>query len=403
MKVLFLGAGASVPGGYPPGARLLDAVEDFFAKEVTDGASREAWGRFTTWRTEAAEKEATRLLLGSTNPEVVISYMDLVEQAAESEYIRLEAALRDGLNTLKRTTDPTAHQTTYEWILEGQEAGYRSPDLGVARKVQRARRDLRLSINAFLEFSHFRDRDRFPSGPEYLAAVMARLTSPSVVITTNYDTLCERTLLAMGLWAPNDGYGFDVPLVGQRVLDGDHGGAILPTPPAALLVPSAIKVLKLHGSYGWISRDPVAGPRVMGENDFRTEPRIHLSGGLLYGLLPHEGPLAVPLYDRREPTGVHPGEPTLTLPTFMKRVAGPELQSIWAQSAKALGEAEAILIVGASLPESDLAVRTLFNPIRLRLAEGKVRVVVQDPSSGAADRWKEVLGNSVEWNPTPVG
>ncbi len=190
MKVLFLGAGASVPGGYPPGARLLDAVEDFFAKEVTDGASREAWGRFTTWRTEAAEKEATRLLLGSTNPEVVISYMDLVEQAAESEYIRLEAALRDGLNTLKRTTDPTAHQTTYEWILEGQEAGYRSPDLGVARKVQRARRDLRLSINAFLEFSHFRDRDRFPSGPEYLAAVMARLTSPSVVITTNYD--CHR-------------------------------------------------------------------------------------------------------------------------------------------------------------------------------------------------------------------
>ena len=129
------------------------------------------------------------------------------------------------------------------------------------------------------------------------------------------------------------------------------------------------------------------------------EPRIHLSNGLLAALLPHDGPLAVPLYDRREPTGVYPGDPTLTLPTFMKQVSGPELQSIWAQAAKALEQADEIRIVGASLPESDLGVRTLFNPMRLRLAERAVRVVVQDPDSGAIARWRDLLGNDVEWDP----
>ena len=399
VKVLFLGAGASMAAGYPSGSQLLEAVEAYFATEMTDVGSKEAWNRFVAWRLASTEDQSLRLIVGSKNPEVLISYMDLVEQASRSEHSRLEAALRNRIDNLKRTDDPVVYQQTFEQAVTEQNDGYRNPVLTTASIVRRARRDLLLSIDDFLEYLHFRDRERWPQGPAHLRALFEPLSVPDTVITTNYDSLCERTLFALGMWSPRDGYGFDVSLVGQRVREAEGLRRALPTLPKELVAPSAIKVLKLHGSYGWIWREPVAGPAVTGDEEFRMEPRIHLSNGLLAALLPHDGPLAVPLYDRREPTGVYPGDPTLTLPTFMKQVSGPELQSIWAQAAKALEQADEIRIVGASLPESDLGVRTLFNPMRLRLAERAVRVVVQDPDSGAIARWRDLLGNDVEWDP----
>jgi hypothetical protein len=65
------------------------------------------------------------------------------------------------------------------------------------------------------------------------------------------DTTAERTLAELGLWNPTTGYGFEKPLALVR-------GFRLPnfeerTDPSQLrLIPSAIQVLKLHGSCGGI-------------------------------------------------------------------------------------------------------------------------------------------------------
>ena len=93
VKVLFLGAGASMAAGYPSGSQLLEAVEAYFATEMTDVGSKEAWNRFVAWRLASTEDQSLRLIVGSKNPEVLISYMDLVEQASRSEHSRLTVAL----------------------------------------------------------------------------------------------------------------------------------------------------------------------------------------------------------------------------------------------------------------------------------------------------------------------
>ena len=69
--------------------------------------------------------------------------------------------------------------------------------------------------------------------------VRKHVKANDVIITFNYDCLIERVLHEAGLWTVLDGYGF------PRVLKSSKGGP--PEPP------SSVKVLKLHGSLGWIS------------------------------------------------------------------------------------------------------------------------------------------------------
>jgi hypothetical protein len=75
-----------------------------------------------------------------------------------------------------------------------------------------------------------------------------------VVITLNWDTTAERTLAEMGRWNPTTGYGFEKPLAlgaGVRLPNFEER----PNPSQLRLVPSAIHVLKLHGSCGWHRRN----------------------------------------------------------------------------------------------------------------------------------------------------
>jgi hypothetical protein len=41
----------------------------------------------------------------------------------------------------------------------------------------------------------------------YLQGELAFVRDGDVIITTNYDTLAERTLMEEGRWSPGDGYG----------------------------------------------------------------------------------------------------------------------------------------------------------------------------------------------------
>lgn len=92
--------------------------------------------------------------------------------------------------------------------------------------------------------------DHFNALQNEIATVTARLSylegfaqthihEGDAIITFNYDCLLERVLHGLGLWTIEDGYGFQRTLTNSS-LDQPEGR-------------SPCKVLKLHGSVGWIS------------------------------------------------------------------------------------------------------------------------------------------------------
>ncbi len=50
---------------------------------------------------------------------------------------------------------------------------------------------------------------------------------------------------------------------------------------------------------------------------------------------------------------------------------------------EAINSAEKITIVGYSLPLADIAVRVLLNPLRRRISEGSVKVIIMDSNENS--------------------
>ena len=97
MKVLFLGAGASVPSGYPSGASLMGTLE----KEMSACANvvlREDWKRFDEYRRNG--EGLVGYVLKHPNPELALSLLDLyvatLDEDSFDAYQNLDKALRVG-------------------------------------------------------------------------------------------------------------------------------------------------------------------------------------------------------------------------------------------------------------------------------------------------------------------
>jgi len=134
----------------------------------------------------------------------------------------------------------------------------------------------------------------------------------------------------------------------------------------------------LHGSLGWHRHraDDIYfdNPRFLHNFDFNTGGR------------------RLPLMDPLAPNGPA-RDPIFLYPSYLKQLPGERMQRIWRSAARALERAKRIDVYGYSLPESDLAVRTLFNSLRFRMEEADgLQLRVHDPSPVAQDRWKGFLG-----------
>jgi hypothetical protein len=209
----------------------------------------------------------------------------------------------------------------------------------------------------------------------YLRGLLSTLVHGDVVITLNWDTTVERTLLEDGRWNPMNGYGFEKTLCKDSGLGEVHP---LDSDP----MQSEIIVLKLHGSVGWHRSQ---GGRLYFD-------RNH---GYLQYFEYKEGGVSIPLVDPNAPGGPSL-DPVLLYPSFLKQLSGYELQLVWRKAQEALGTMECINVWGYSLPPSDVATRTLLNPVRSRLERKDVRVRVHDPSPDICARWEEFLGPLAE-------
>jgi hypothetical protein len=328
--VLLLGAGVSTCLGYPSTADLLTHVEQV-ARSSSEGTFRSAWEAWAAFRDtgKAARTDNGGTLarpLLSANPEIALSAIDL-----------MEAELDPG--------DVVAPRELTE--------------------ARAARNALVQALDRFFVLRHADVGSRPPVTRDYLRAFFDNygMEQGDVVITTNWDAVAELTLAEDGMWNPSDGYGF------RRKLDG------VPSK-EGMARTSPVKVLKLHGSFGWrIGRQG-----------------LYLDYHDLLELLPVRlGSEAVRFRDTTSPADPGRDAPMLIYPSYVKRMRTPELHEVWQLAGEAFRKADTVVAVGYSLPEADLAVRTLLLPLRFRALRKRVKVVVIDRSEHTIRRWQEFL------------
>ena len=190
-------------------------------------------------------------------------------------------------------------------------------------------------------------------------------------VTLNYDILLEQLLLNAyhrhrPMLHPNlsDFYSYPMTWIGERA-SSSH-------PPFARLergikVP---KILKLHGSANWFWAGVSASDILYYKQDYNkyssSEPET-----LTYGLKPYIIP------------------PMLDKSSFYNHIA---IHSLWKQAEELLQNADEIYIIGFSFPQTDLAVKYLFQSA-LRKRNPKIYVVNSAPKSALIANYQAVFGD----------
>jgi hypothetical protein len=214
-------------------------------------------------------------------------------------------------------------------------AGSRAASLGPDRPYLLS--DLKEAVR-----DHF---DAIRPGPAVLYDGLACHIRPSdVVITFNYDLAVERALRAAGLWDIKRGYGFPIG-------PGD--------------TPSPVEVLKLHGSTNW--RALLFGGRtgsfVGGGNSLGNRPVMFFRPDLAY--LGHADFIDPQCRGLDEAASL----PAMIMPALPKQfhfatTYGREWKAfwdhLWNRAARAVSNADHIVVIGYSLPPIDERARDLL-------------------------------------------
>ena len=243
-------------------------------------------------------------------------------------------------------------------------------------KASRARRRFRHCLDQFFYYRHHYDRDQRPNR-DYFRELLNPLEEGDVILTFNWDTVAERTLGEEARWNPLTGYGIRKDLLVQP-----HIGFGDPEPlPVDFPISSPIRVLKLHGSFGWRSNH---------EDVYFESIRFLHEFGFEYERRP------LNLVDPDEPHVAMYDDHLIAYPSYLKALDHPVLTEIWRQASGALLQTDRVDVWGYSLPPSDSAARALLQPLAVRLARNEVQVAVHDPNQSTLDRWKRFLGDSVD-------
>lgn len=349
-----------MPAGYPSARALLDALRGF-AHETLFLQASEAWQEYE--RGLALLPEEMRLVVNNRNPEIALTLLDLFAAAAEQED---EAVTGEAVRQWRDTgvADDTRIREHFE-----------SPSRELASGVRVALARLRTCLEWWFLHAHLRDAHTPRESRDYLRTELNKLAPGDVVLTLNWDSLAERTLAEDGRWQPGDGYGFTTVLQARDRLGGYH------ELPARCLAPSEVRVLKLHGSYGWRLRDEGKLPYLDSERFLNAFP-LYCDGRSIH------------LRDVRAPESeVDPV--AMAYPSYMKGLPLKALLPVWVAATDALASARQVDVWGYSLPLDDAAVRALLLPLRRGLAAGSCSVDVHDPSAASRRRWTDLLGEGV--------
>ena len=176
-------------------------------------------------------------------------------------------------------------------------------------------------------------------------AILQALSPTSSIVTFNYDLVIEEAFTSADMWNPQDGFG--VKLAGSTlewarlwVSEKSPSG-----PPAS----SKIALLKLHGSLGWVSY---------------SNRVVKLKGRPYYVRT-----------NKRENISVLP-------PGWNKRIDVNPYKLFWKEARSRLEKCKTLVVVGYSLPETDLLARALFSEVVRKRAVSETylkRLILVDP------------------------
>jgi hypothetical protein len=191
-----------------------------------------------------------------------------------------------------------------------------------------------------------RSGSREPEFSPVHRAVLDTLHVGSTVLTFNYDLLIEESFSSASAWNPRDGYGIVLP--GATL---DWARRWLKARKGVRNTESEVLLLKLHGSLGWAAYPNRA---------LKVKAR--------------------PYYVRK---GTYESISVLP-PGWNKRIDLNPYKQFWRKARLRLQACKSLLIIGYSLPETDLLARALFaEVVRLRAGASKylTQLVLADPDA----------------------
>jgi hypothetical protein len=186
--------------------------------------------------------------------------------------------------------------------------------------------------------------------------LLKRLRSGSTVITFNYDLVIEESFEGAELWNPGDGFAIEVIGISHdwtRQWLASRGGASRRR--------SKVHLLKLHGSLGWVQ---YANRHVR----LKDRPYVVRKGVT-------------------EKISVCP-------PGWNKPIHRNPYKALWREARLKLESCRSLVIVGYSLPETDLLARALFSEVvRMRSARKNYlsHLVLVDPSDVVKERFTSLF------------
>lgn len=152
--------------------------------------------------------------------------------------------------------------------------------------------------------------------------------------------------------------------------------------------PAPMPYLKLHGSLNWAQCPQCRRIRVITVEEALRSLRAHVEQGLRSGVARFSLPL-LPLV-RREIHCEQSNEPGVVPPVWSKTEHHRELASVWRRAASELRDAENIVVIGYSLPESDQFFRYLY-ALGSTGATRLKRFWVMNPDTDLEDRFRRLL------------
>jgi len=202
-------------------------------------------------------------------------------------------------------------------------------------------------------------------------SILKYIEVQDTILTFNYDLVLEESWADASLWKPADGYG-------QRVYGKNSGWCknwLKSREPqdAESKSKSPVSLLKLHGSLNW---------RLYKNNQIRLKDRPYVV---------------------RRNRSYKPGRETIAiLPPGWKK-EGIEKQpysTFWRMAGHKLQNCKTIVILGYSLPDTDLLAQALFaEVIRSRAARGKRNYLGQlhlaDPSESIKDKFTHLFSSAL--------
>jgi len=318
---IFLGAGASVPLGFPTTAGILNAIREGLRPGLTR-KTKPDWRK----RAESRDRHFARDLRG---------FLDYVLPGiSRSPPGRTDISIIDVLSLLDRL------------VIDQRSLGEAWP----VAALPAARRALDLAINGVMQGRRKRGlRDDFVSTILRLKARCKRVS----IISTNYDIAYELPLYR----ALAERYNEVAGQVDMGTTFRTPGGVLYHRSQTARLA-----VFKLHGSLNWLQCE------VCGHLYVNTRQRIasleFWTKRTVYNTCDCEGLL----------------RSVLVTPSLVRDVREPNLLSIWNAAIEDLRSATHWVFIGYSLPQEDVSIRSLL----LRAYHGlagdslKVKVAVLD-------------------------